>query len=93
MKGVDLAFNNFNRKTLKWWKRAATHLIHLATARVQAHIVYKKLVTDQRKKSLYEFTICLISSLLADVAEKSLPAARSHELQRLSYKRNPHFWS
>ena len=32
-----LAFYSFNRKTVKWWKRAATHLLHLAP--VQAHII------------------------------------------------------
>ena len=44
MKGVDqvdqyLAFYSFNRKTVKWWKRATT-MIHMA--RVQALIIYKK---------------------------------------------------
>ncbi|GFO48270.1 PiggyBac transposable element-derived protein 4 [Plakobranchus ocellatus] len=95
MKGVDqvdmyLAFYSFNRKTLKWWKRAATHLIHLT--RVQAHDLYKKENRGNKNtKSLYDFTLCLISSLLADVAEKKGPSARQHELLRLSHKDNPHF--
>ncbi|GFO09114.1 PiggyBac transposable element-derived protein 4-like [Plakobranchus ocellatus] len=63
MEGVDqvdlcLALYSFNQKTLKWWKHAATHLIHLA--RVQAHILYKKNNNrgNRNTKSLYEFTLC-----------------------------------
>ncbi|XP_035824274.1 piggyBac transposable element-derived protein 4-like [Aplysia californica] len=55
MKGVDLidmylSFYSFNSKTLKRWKRATTHLIHLAC--IQAHILYRKSTTSDSPFSL-----------------------------------------
>ncbi|GFN88304.1 hypothetical protein PoB_001481000 [Plakobranchus ocellatus] len=44
--------------------------------------------------SLMEFSLNLITSLVAQVAEerrRSLPAANSNVKQRLSHKENPHF--
>ena len=45
MSGVDmfdqhLSFYSFNRKTVKWGKRCATHFLHMA--KVQAMILYNK---------------------------------------------------
>ena len=83
MKGVDqvdqyLAFYSFNRKTVKWWKRATT-MIHMA--RVQAHIIPKKANAGKPTMSLVDFTLCLISCLLADVAEENRSVqVQLHEL-------------
>ena len=95
MKGVDqvdqyLAFYSFNRKTVKWWKRAATHLLHLA--RVQAHIIYRKNTTAINKLCLLDFSLHLISGLLAQVGEeKRRLQPHPLEIHRLSHKNNPHF--
>ena len=96
MKGVDqmdqyLAFCSFNSKTLKWWKRAATHLLHLA--RVQAHIIYRKNnVGSRNTMSVMEFTLCLISGLVAgNVNVRRDTPMRAGQIQRLSHKSNPHF--
>ncbi|KAK7095512.1 hypothetical protein V1264_006908 [Littorina saxatilis] len=71
MDGVDnfdqnLGYYSFYRKTVKWWKRMAFHLIHLA--KVQAYILYKQQV--RRPKTQYEFTKDLIRQLLSDVPLK-----------------------
>lgn len=62
--GIDtmdqhLSYYAFNRKTMKWWKRAATHLIHIA--KVQAHILFKK---SHPKVSQLEFTKTLVLQLV-----------------------------
>ena len=79
MGGVDnidqnLSYYAFNRKTMKWWKRAATHLIHIA--KVQAHILYKKTGHNVTQLS---FTLQLILQLVdedsgADEAPTDPPA-------------------
>ena len=64
MNGVDhldqhLSYYSFNRKTVKWWKRAATHLLHMA--KIQAMILYNKY--EDKKRTQSEFTLDLIVQL------------------------------
>ena len=64
MNGVDhldqmLSYYAFNRKTVKWWKRAATHLLHMA--KIQALILYNKY--EQKSMTQVEFTLRLILQL------------------------------
>lgn len=68
MNGVDtfdqnIKYYSFNRKTWKWWKRAAFHLMHLA--KVQAYLVYN-IKNPQKKKTQLEFTQSLIEEMTKD---------------------------
>lgn len=68
MKGVDqfdqnLKYYAFTRKTWKWWKRAAFHLIHLA--KVQAFLVFK-MMNPASKQTQLQFTLELVESLTKD---------------------------
>ena len=42
----NIARYNFNRKTVKWWKRALTRLLHVA--KVQCMILYNKTHEDEQ---------------------------------------------
>ncbi|KAK7461574.1 hypothetical protein BaRGS_00038659 [Batillaria attramentaria] len=65
MNGLDnfdqnIQYYSFNRKTWKWWKRAAFHLLHLA--KVQSFLVFK-MFNPNWKKSQKEFTLDVILHL------------------------------
>ncbi|KAL8620837.1 hypothetical protein ACOMHN_033234 [Nucella lapillus] len=65
MNGVDhfdqhLSYYSFNRKTVKWWKWAATHLLHMA--KIQAMILYNKY--EEKEKTQADFTLDLIMELI-----------------------------
>ena len=67
-----LSFYSMNRKTVKWWKRCATHFLHIA--KVQAMILHNK--NEEKKYEQLEFTLALITALCdsgagvtSDVAE------------------------
>lgn len=84
MKGVDqfdqnLGYYSFHRKTLKWWKRMAMHLIHLC--KVQAYILYK--MCAPRPKSQLQFTKELIRELLSGVPMKKPARVRQPTAERL----------
>ena len=57
-----LSYYSFNRKTIKWWKRAATHLLHMA--KTQAFILYNKI--EEEKMTQLDFTLSVIDSLVND---------------------------
>ena len=95
MKGVDqmdqnLSYYSFNRKTLKWWKRMATHLIHLA--KVQAYLLYKQ----QAAKALTQaqFTIKLIDQLMTESTVNRpapTPAGDPLDATRLEFRAMDHW--
>ena len=65
MNGVDLfdqhmSYYTFSRKTMKWWKRAATHFVHMA--KIQAFILHRKL--SNKKINQVDFTLKLIEQLV-----------------------------
>ena len=62
----NLGYYSFHRKTIKWWKRMAMHLIHLS--KVQAYILYQQKV--QAPLSQYEFTKELVRELVSDAPLK-----------------------
>ncbi|GFO46681.1 PiggyBac transposable element-derived protein 4 [Plakobranchus ocellatus] len=69
MKGVDqfdqnLMYYNFNKKTVKWWKRAATHLFHMM--KVQAYIIYRE--NEHQPSSQLDFTLDIIDEILEETA-------------------------
>ena len=73
MKGVDsfdqnLSYYTFYRKTVKWWKRTAFHLIHLA--KVQAYLIYKMKVPGANQ---YKFSIRLVEQLTETIPRLSSP--------------------
>lgn len=98
MNGVDvldqhLSYYSFNRKTVKWWKRAATHLLHVA--KVQALILYNK--NEDVKLSQLDFTLELVARMTnktigVDSVETEAPRTPSTPLTsgRLSHRDNPH---
>ena len=64
LNGVDTLDQNlnyymFNRKTVKWWKCCATHLLHMA--KVQAHTLHIK--CSPRKLTQLDFTVELVRQL------------------------------
>ncbi|KAK7115112.1 hypothetical protein V1264_001046 [Littorina saxatilis] len=86
MNGVDnfdqnLGYYSFHRKTIKWWKRMAMHLIHLA--KVQAYILYQQ--NEQRPKTQVEFTKQLIRELVSDAPlKKSVLRQLPVDVERLT---------
>ncbi|KAK7482349.1 hypothetical protein BaRGS_00026368, partial [Batillaria attramentaria] len=87
MKGVDnfdqhLAYYSFHRKTVKWWKRVAMHMIHLA--KVQCFLLYKMSV--DKPKGQYEFTLDLVECLTIAVPRLEAPAPAPMRSERLSAK-------
>ncbi|XP_070193310.1 piggyBac transposable element-derived protein 4-like isoform X1 [Littorina saxatilis] len=83
MNGVDhfdqhLSYYSFNRKTVKWWKRAATHLLHMAL--VQAMILFNKY--EDKPKPQADFVLDLVMQLTnCGVAERQDPADPHAERQ------------
>ena len=83
MNGVDmfdqnLQYYSFNKNTLKWWKRAATHLIHVM--KVQAHIIYAE--HHPRPEPQLDFTLTLIEQMLKQ-SKISNPTPPAQDGQRV----------
>ncbi|KAK7474916.1 hypothetical protein BaRGS_00033803, partial [Batillaria attramentaria] len=87
MKGVDnfdqhLAYYSFHRKTVKWWKRVAMHMIH--PAKVQCFLLYK--MSTDKPKGQYEFNLDLVECLTIAVPRLEAPAPVPMQCERLSAK-------
>ncbi|KAK7499303.1 hypothetical protein BaRGS_00009563 [Batillaria attramentaria] len=94
MKGVDqfdqhLSYYTFYRRTAKWWKRTAFHLMHLA--KVQAYLLYKT-NDPEGKLAQYEFTIRLVEQLTEEVPRLKAPSRQvPMPAERLSGKGVAHY--
>lgn len=86
MKEVDnfdqnLGYYSFNQMTIKWWRRMAMHLIHLA--KVQSYILYRDSVRSP--VSQYDYTKQLIQQLVHGVPMKQKQSRKTPpEIERLS---------
>ena len=92
MNGVDsfdqnLGYFSFHRKTMKWWKRLAFHLIHLA--KVQAHTLHK--IHSPKPLPQKEFTQELIRQLLKDVPMKPDKVDKRRSLPDIDRLTGRHF--
>lgn len=92
MAGVDhsdqmIAYMPMHRKTIKWWKKLAFHLITLIM--IQAHCLYLKLRAQQGKKpvTLEEFACSVCADLIrlpASSADTGAAVPAGDELHRLT---------
>ncbi|XP_070207981.1 piggyBac transposable element-derived protein 4-like [Littorina saxatilis] len=86
MNGVDtfdqnLGYYSFYRKTIKWWKRMAFHLVHLA--KVQSYTLYRQ--TVRSPLSQYVYTKELIRQMVQDVPLKKKTKVRHPpDIERLT---------
>ena len=78
MKGVDhsdqmMSYAPFHRKTIKWWKKLAFHLVSLTM--VQAHCLYNKHQKIHGRKPMQFIPFCIsVCSALVERATATSPA-------------------
>ena len=65
----NMAYYCFNRKTVKWWKHALTHLIHVS--KVQSMIVFNMGKTPEEQMTQFEFTLELVREMTAHIPRLS----------------------
>ena len=59
----NIAYYAFNRKTVKWRKRALTHLLHVAI--IQSMLLY--CIKSKKNVSQFSFTVDLIREMTKDI--------------------------
>ena len=94
MKGVDhsdqmISYAPLHRKSLKWWKKLAFHLLSLVM--VQAHCLYNKFqrLNSRKKMQFIPFVTSVCSSLVERATTSPVPAAPPAQVDRLTGRHFP----
>ena len=93
MKGVDhsdqmISYAPLHRKSIKWWKKLAFHLLSLVM--VQAHCLYNKVQVINRKKTMQFIPFCTtVCATLVEKANTAVPAAPPTPANRLQGRHFP----